>query len=332
MTDRQRLREFPATAQASAAIVIGNVHIDRQDFEAMRHLAVVATTPQPLAHIEELWARGIPVIDGVRGWSQARAELALALILTSLRQLAFWQKTAVTTHPAILFRSVDRGADSKLFVSGVLRDKNVCVIGGGFTGYKIAELCAAFGAYVWVVDPNAKSTELAEELGAEIIDVDEVPLTADIMVVAEPNHPAHRPFVTADTVDALRNGTLVVTVTSTLGIDITALRKRVCRDELMWATDVLEFERIIDHDPILQRHNVIALPSIGRRTRDADHELADAMIESVMLVLDGGSPLAWDLITPGTPLPRVDSPSGTHLLIASAVSEEVDSGLLNDRY
>lgn len=78
------------------------------------------------------------------------------------------------------------------------------------------------------------------------------------------------------------------------GIDVTALRARVLRDELMWSTDVYERTPVELDDPILGRANVIHTPGVARRTRDANYGCADVLVENLTRVLLGGLPWPWD--------------------------------------
>ncbi|MFR9768736.1 NAD(P)-dependent oxidoreductase [Nocardia sp. SC052] len=312
LTSGDRLRDLPAAVEATAVILIGDVYFDQDDLRVMRQLVIVATTPWSLPPVDHLQKRGILVVDGVRGLCQARAEVALALILASLHRVVPWHDAmrADPVQPAC-------GTNRYAFGSGSLRDKDVCVIGGGFTGYKIADLCAAVGAQIRIVDLDSNQDELYDELRADVIGLDEVPLTADIVVIAEPNRPAHRLILDREMVNALREGTLIVSVTSVLGIDVDALRERVCRNELVWASDVRDADWLQGGDPMIGRDNVIILPGIATNTPATNHEIADTLADNVLQVLDGGKPLAWDLITAHSVLPRLDAPSGTHLLTAA---------------
>ncbi len=55
-------------------------------------------------------------------------------------------------------------------------------------------------------------------------------------------------------------------------------------------TDVYETEPLPDDDPILGRENVIHLPHIAGRTRDANLRLADILADDILRVLNGVAP------------------------------------------
>jgi len=84
----------------------------------------------------------------------------------------------------------------------------------------------------------------------------------------------------------------VVTITRTDAIDTEALRTRVLDDELVWAADVFDREPLPADDPLLGRDNVVHIPHIAGRTRDANIRLADILADDFLRVLKGEAPKA----------------------------------------
>ncbi len=94
-----------------------------------------------------------------------------------------------------------------------------------------------------------------------------VPLTADT-----------RGLITAELIDALPHGCLVVQVTRAAVCDTEALYRRVLNDELALAADVFDIEPLPLDSPLLERHNVVHTPHNAGRTKDANHAWADDQI------------------------------------------------------
>ncbi|OBA44152.1 hypothetical protein A5789_09800 [Nocardia sp. 852002-51101_SCH5132738] len=308
------LREIEGIAEVPALVLL-DVELRAEDIAAMPRLEVVAgiTGTGPVV-APQLAARGIPYIDGSRGHTYSRAEMALALTLAALRQLPSWHVKMAVEGPAAWPLPSWQVSDHLDYVNGTLRGKRVVVAGLDPVGMHAADLCSAFGAVVSVVDPDAEDTDFLV-CGVERVGIEQVAQAADILIVASGSS---RLRMQSDVVNRLAQGSLVVTIDSA-GIDLAALRARVLRDELAWATDVYETTPVALDDPILGRDNVIHTPDVAGRTRDANHGVADVVTENVIRVLRGGQPWPWDCV------PAVRSSTEP---TASAGLPEVEAGPL----
>ncbi|WP_181063428.1 NAD(P)-dependent oxidoreductase [Nocardia nova] len=285
------LREIEGIAEVPALVLL-DVEPRAEDIAAMPRLEVVAgiTGTGPVV-APQLAARGIPYVDGSRGHAYSRAEMALALTLSSLRQLPSWHVKMAVEGPAAWPLPSWQFSDHHGYVSGTLRGKRVVVTGLDPVGTHVADLCSAFGAVVSVADPSAEDIDFTV-CDVQRVGIDEIPRAGDILVVAS-GSPELR--VPAGVVNRMAPGSLVVTIDSA-GIDLAALRARVLCDELAWATDVYETTPVALDDPILGRDNVIHTPDVARCTRDANHGVADVLGENVIRVLCGGQPWPWDCV------------------------------------
>ena len=81
--------------------------------------------------------------------------------------------------------------------------------------------------------------------------------------------------MTADLINALPKGSLVVQVTRAKVCDTDALYKRVLNDELSLAADVFVDEPLNLSSPLIGRHNVVHTPHIGGRTLHANQRFAE---------------------------------------------------------
>ena len=97
---------------------------------------------------------------------------------------------------------------------------------------------------------------------------------AEIFAPLVPLIPATRGLVTADLVDALPHGSLVIWATRAGVCDTAAVRRRVLADEIALAADVFDVEPMPLDDPLLGRANVVHTPHNAGRTRHANRQWA----------------------------------------------------------
>lgn len=235
-----------------------------------------------------LAARGIPFIDATAAWAPSVAECGFGLMLSALRRLPHW-------HARLRDGSFDwnfpfvQFCDDPDFVNGELGTKIVGVVGLGQIGSRIAQWSAAFGARVIAYDPFAPDTRFADSKASRR-DIDTLVAESEILVIAVPPTPSAQNLINAQRVQQLRRGAIVVTITRTDAIETTALRRRVLASELFWAADVFDVEPLPPGDPILNRANLVHVPHIAGRTRDANHRLADILADDFRRVLADDPP------------------------------------------
>ncbi|MGK5630570.1 NAD(P)-dependent oxidoreductase [Streptomyces sp. URMC 123] len=256
-----------------------------------RRLAVVGSETDNLGieAIESLWERGIPFVEGTPGWGQSVAECGLALILCALRRIPYWHQKVLGgfrpwEYPYVQF------CDDPRFVNGTVGGKTVGVLGLGEIGGRLAQWCATLGAHVVAHDPYRVAERFAA-VGAERVSLDDLVRRSDILVVAVPDTPSATGMVDRDRVYALRQGAIVVTITRSAAIDTAALRERVLADQLAWAADVYDVEPLPVGDPLIGRDNVVHLPHIAGRTRDANIAVADVIADDFLRVFAGRPPI-----------------------------------------
>ncbi|MFI6216992.1 NAD(P)-dependent oxidoreductase [Nocardia brasiliensis] len=283
------IRDRDALAAVTALVVV-DVEPTVEDIAAMAALEVVAGVSggAPLSIAGVLAERGIAYVDGSRGRNRSRAEMAIGLMLAGLRQIATWHE--VTMHePACWPHPSWQYCDHAGFVNGTICGRDIVILGLDLVGQQIAELCAAFGARVAVVDPDADNASF-DEVGARQIGLEDVVCDADIVIAAGG---PRSPRLTADLVDLLPLHSMVVTVTP-YGIDLAAVRRRTLNEELYWATDVFDTLPVPAGDPLLGHGNVVHTPGVAARTRDAMLTIADVLADNIIRVLSGQDLVRWD--------------------------------------
>ena len=284
----------PASVQRLALLGFPACPEDLEPFSGLEecfhpgHGPRIPTRDQWSDGIEAAIARGVSFIPHRVDvyWGQSVAEFALGLTIAALRRIpqtyAAMQRGHETWkyHPKI-GRPGQRGAqygDDSRFTSGTLCGKRVRVVGAGNIGARYASWCAAMGAQVGIWDPFAPDASFVVARATRCFHLSELVRDAEVFVPMLPLTDSTRGLVTADLIDALPHGGLVVQVTRAAICDTGALYRRVLNDELALAADVFDAEPVPLDSPLLGRHNVVHTPHNAGRTRDANHAWVDDQI------------------------------------------------------
>ncbi len=240
---------------------------------------------------EQLRSRGVKVYRHTSEgfWGQSVAEFGLALTLCGLRRipqlhhqmigdLAPWDYDPVNGVPTPGGRGHQYGDDPH-FTSGTAAGKRVRIVGAGNIASRYAGFVSTLGADVAAWDPYASEPCFHRAGARREHHLDRLVRDAEIFAPMVPLMPSTEGIVTADHIDALPTGCLVVLVTRARICDMAALRRRVLADELALAADVFDVEPLPLADPLLGRHNVVHTPHNAGRTRQANEANARAILD-----------------------------------------------------
>lgn len=215
-------------------------------------------------------------------WGESVSECALALTLGALRRIPQLHHEIITNHKPwnYGFRKepelvrAGQFSDDVRFTNGTVRGKRVRIVGVGNIGSRYASFVKMLGADVAAWDPYASDPCFHRSGARKVWHLSELVKDAEIFAPMLPLKDSTRGIVTADHINALPKGCLVVLVTRAGICDMETVRKRVLADELTLAADVFDREPLPLDDPLLGRHNVVHTPHIAGRTMDANQEWA----------------------------------------------------------
>jgi phosphoglycerate dehydrogenase-like enzyme len=230
------------------------------------------TDGRGIFELDHLWARGIPFVDATAGWAQSVAEFTMGLMIASLRRIPYWHRRLALGWPDWTY-PFGQYCDDDDYVNGTVAGKSVGIVGLGEIGSRVARWCSAFGARVSAYDPFVTGEQFSAS-NAIRTDLDALIAMSDILVVSVPKTASSVGMIDSRRVCALAPGSLVITTTRTVAIDVSALRQRVVRNELFWASDVFDVEPLPVEDSILNRPNVIHTPHVAGRTEHANEGVA----------------------------------------------------------
>jgi len=189
------------------------------------------------------------------------AELAIGLTVSALRQIP--QNTPVSrNHPRTgTFNFCENDvpgaqghqyvADPPDHVHGTIAGKNVRVVGVGNIGSRFADYTDSFGADVVAYDPYADEPCFHRSGAREVHHLEELTGDAEIFAPMVPLIDSTEGMITAEHINQLPDGSLLLLVTRAGICDMDAVRERVIADEIVLAADVFDVEPLPLDDPSL---------------------------------------------------------------------------------
>ncbi|MCH6255099.1 hypothetical protein MLD52_00965 [Puniceicoccaceae bacterium K14] len=222
-------------------------------------------------------------------WSQSVAEFGLALTLCGLRRIPQLHHDILTSLDSWNYdqdpeniqprqRGIQFGDDIR-FTNGTVRGKRIRIVGAGNIAALYANFVSTLGASVRAYDPFASEPCFTLAGTEQEHFLERLPLDADIFVPMVPLTDATEGLITAEIIDALPKGCLVVLVTRANICDMEAIRRRVLADEISLAADVFDIEPVPLDDPLLGRHNVVHTPHNAGRTEYSNLRYVDKIAE-----------------------------------------------------
>lgn len=262
------------------------------ELDQLPHLEEAAFTDRPSQDLlSQLATRGVDVYlprnEGY--WGQSVAEFALGLTLSGLRRIPQTAADMRESHDVWRYlpaegegqpgRRAAQFGDDPRFASGTVAGKRVRVAGMGNIGTRYASFCHALGADVSAWSPTAPDPVFHRSGARRVFRLPELLADAEIFAPMLPLLPGTEGIITAELVDSLPIGCLVVLVTRAQIVDMEALRRRVLADEISLAADVFDREPLTLDDPLLGRHNVVHTPHNAGRTIDANRAYVDELLD-----------------------------------------------------
>ncbi|HVB13871.1 MAG TPA: phosphoglycerate dehydrogenase [Candidatus Dormibacteraeota bacterium] len=231
--------------------------------------------------VEAATARGVLVVNAPTGNTVAAAEHTIALMLALARNVAQGDAS---------LRS-GKWERSRL-VGSEVRGKTLAVIGLGKIGAEVARMAEGLQMRVVAADPLV-SPERADQLGAELVSLDEALARADVLTVHTPLSDATRGLIGAEQLARLPKGARVLNVGRGGIIDESALADAVQSGHLAGAAvDVFTKEPPEPESPLLQVPGILLTPHLGASTVEAQLSVATDVADQIADVISG-RPARW---------------------------------------
>ena len=274
-TDRPAL--LAAVHSASAILVRSATQVDAEVLAVAPNLKVVARAGVGLDNVDikAATAAGVMVVNAPTSNIISAAELTCGHILSLARHIP-------AAHAALADGKWKRSA----YTGTELYEKTIGIIGLGRIGALIAERMKAFGTKVVAYDPYVTSAR-AQQLGVQLLSLDELIETADFITIHMPKTPETTGMIGKAQLAAMKPTAYVINVARGGLIDEDALFEALSNNVIAGAgLDVFVSEPPTG-SPLLGLPNVITTPHLGASTDEAQEKAGVSVAKSVRLALSG---------------------------------------------
>ncbi len=184
-----------------------------------------------------LLERGVAVSITRHAWAPAVAEMALTLILSTLRK--------TPTHQCAMWSGTEKWVSIKPDdidpMERELAGRKVGLVGFGAVGRRLKQLLAPFECDIAIHDPYLPA-EIAQGAGVKNLTMDALVKHAEVLVLCASANKGSKHVLGAPEIGALQAGAVVVNVARASLIDGEALLARLRRGDISAALDVFDQE------------------------------------------------------------------------------------------
>ncbi len=195
-------------------------------------------------------ARGVPVALSRGGFSPAVSEMALALILSTLRKVSdYHAQMRAGSEPWVQNFPTDIDP-----LERELTGRSVGIVGFGNVGRRLGELLQPFRPALRVYDPFVPG-DVLQAHNAMRVDLDEMLRDSEVVVLCAASNPGTAHLIGREQLALLRPHAVFINVARAALVDTQALVERLQRSDLFAAIDVF------DSEPLARDAALRALPN-----------------------------------------------------------------------
>lgn len=229
--------------------------IDAAALDRMPRLRLIAHAAGTVkGHVDPVcWERGITVTTAATANAVPVAEFTLAQILLAGKAVL------AATHRYAEHKA--RLARGELVLVGNY-ERTVGIISASTVGRMVLERLKTYDFDVLLYDPTITAADAAE-LGARLVDLDELMAASDIVSLHAPVLPATIGMVGADQLRRMKNGATFINTARGQLVDHLALRAEVSSGRINALLDVTDPEPLAADDPLFDLPNVQLTPHIA---------------------------------------------------------------------
>ena len=252
------------------------IKFDKELLEKAKNLKILATATTGTDHIDLEYAkeRGIQVISAPGVNAIATAEHTFGLILALIRNTP-WAFDAIKNF----------NFDRSEFLGTELNGKTIGIIGFGRIGSQVGRYAKSFGMNILTYDPYINKS-LADEIGAEIVELDELLRNSDIITLHAFASPETENMINYKEFSKMKNTAFLINVARGSLVNEDAFLDALENKKIQGtAVDVLveeppsENNRLIKYSKV--NNNLIITPHIGGSTEEAVYNAASYVVQKV---------------------------------------------------
>ncbi|MFA4842523.1 MAG: phosphoglycerate dehydrogenase, partial [Candidatus Omnitrophota bacterium] len=226
--------------------------------------------------LEAATQKGIIVMNAPAGNTISTTEHTMSMLLALSRNIA---QANASTKNGEWKRSKFMGVE--------LYNKTLGVVGFGRIGKEVAKRAMSFGMKVVAYDPFL-SREVAQDLGIEVVELNELLKSADYITVHTPLTDETKHMLSTEEFAMMKKGVRIVNCARGGIIDEQALVSAVKDGKVAGAAiDVFEKEPVAAENELLKLDNVVVTPHLGASTEEAQVNVAIEVSECVRDALLG---------------------------------------------
>lgn len=273
-----------ALGEAEALLSLLTTTVDVALLDRAPRLRVVANAVVGYDNVDvdECARRGIAVTNTPDVLTDATADLAMALLLATVRRLPDAERS--------LRAGEFEGWGFWDYLGGDVAGATLGILGMGRIGRAVARRAGAFGMRIIYTSRTALPAGLEAELGARRVDLGELLEQSDVLTLHAPATPETRHLIDESALRRMKRGSYLINTARGPLVDEAALARALREGRLAGAgLDVYEREPMVN-PALLELDSVVLLPHIGSATRRTREEMAMLACENVVEVLSGREP------------------------------------------
>ena len=266
-----------AVADANGLVVRSGTDVTEAVFEAAPELVIVGRAGIGVDNIDIDAAtdHGVVVANAPEGNVRAASEHTVAMAFATARSIP-------QAHARLRGGEWAKGE----FLGTEVNGKTLGVVGLGRVGQEVAKKCHALGMDLVAYDPYI-SEERAEQIGAELVDLDACLDRADFLTVHVPLTDETEDMIGEEELAQLEGGYVVNCARGGV-VDEDALAEAVEDGVLAGAAvDVFAQEPVEPDNPLLSVEDVVVTPHLGASTEAAQENVATSTADQVVAALAG---------------------------------------------
>ncbi|MBK5107231.1 MAG: D-glycerate dehydrogenase [Anaerolineales bacterium] len=229
--------------------------------------------------IEACSKRGIPVGNTPGVLTDGTADLTMAILLAAARRLFEAQQDARQGRWTTWSPTGWLGKD--------LSGAKLGIVGLGKIGTAVARRARGFGMEIIYSDPH-HNLELAEEIGAQRVDFQELLQVADFVSLHVPLTEQTRHLINEDALQLMKSSALLVNTSRGPIVDQDALIQALKNGLIGGAAlDVTDPEPLPPDNELYNLKNCLIVPHIGSATWNTRRRMAERACENLLAGLEG---------------------------------------------
>jgi glyoxylate reductase len=271
--------------RAEGLIALLTVRVDEALLDRAPRLRIVANAVVGHDNVDvgACRARGVMVTNTPDVLTDASADLAMALLLATVRRLPQAERS--------LRAGEFHGWRFWDYLGGDITGATLGIFGMGRIGQAVAARALGFGMRVIYHSRTRLPRDREAELQATFVDWDALLATSDILSLHAPSTPQTRHILDGAALRRMRRGSYLINTARGTLVDEAALVDVLREGHLAGAGfDVYEFEPRVTPG-LLDLDSVVLLPHIGSATHRTREAMALLAARNVHAVLSGGEPV-----------------------------------------